>query len=149
VDREALLRRLELQDMARIALVHRSAFDDRLPWLAGRHTPAEDRAYFREVVFADATAWGALVDGEIVGFIALRNGWIDHLYVLPDSQRQGIGTELIALAKQKCAELKLWTYQRNADARAFYTRQGFQIVRETDGRKNESNEPDVLLRWRR
>jgi len=135
--------------MARVAEVHRSAFDDRLPWLAGQHTPDEDRAYFSEVVFADATAWGALVDGEIVGFIALRDGWIDHLYVLPGSQRQGLGTELLALAKEKFGELELWTYQRNADARAFYTSQGFEIVRETDGRETGSNEPDVLLRWRR
>jgi GNAT superfamily N-acetyltransferase len=135
--------------MARVAEVHRRAFDDRLPWLAGQHTPAEDRAYFRDVVFADASAWGAEIDGEIVGFIALRDGWIDHLYVLPGSQRQGLGSELLALAKEKCDELKLWTYQRNADARAFYARQGFQIVRETDGRETGSNEPDVLMRWRR
>ncbi|WP_192800843.1 hypothetical protein [Brucella tritici] len=46
-----LRRRLELSDMDRAAIVHRAAFDDRLPWLAGLHTPAEEQWFYKERVF--------------------------------------------------------------------------------------------------
>src|SRR5207245_2597159 len=38
--------RLTLAQMDAASIVHRMAFDDRLPWLAGIHTPEEDRRYF-------------------------------------------------------------------------------------------------------
>ncbi|GLS17927.1 N-acetyltransferase [Labrys miyagiensis] len=142
------LRRLSLDDMDRAALIHRTAFDQRLPWLAGLHTPEEDRAFFRNQVFAECQVWGALAE-EIVGFIAFWEGWVDQLYVLPQHQGKGAGAVLLALAKAASAELQLWTFQRNLPARRFYERQGFVAVRETDGSGNEEREPDVLYRWRR
>jgi putative acetyltransferase len=36
---EVTLARLALEDMDAAARVHRAAFDDRLPWLSGLHTP--------------------------------------------------------------------------------------------------------------
>jgi putative acetyltransferase len=53
------LRRLIQDEMDQTAIVHRLAFDERLPWLTGLHTPDEDRAFFRERVFADCEVWGA------------------------------------------------------------------------------------------
>ena len=49
--RDLTIRRLELAEMDAAAAVHRVAFDDRLPWLAGQHMPEDDRRYFREQVF--------------------------------------------------------------------------------------------------
>ncbi|HET9374400.1 MAG TPA: hypothetical protein VFO40_05475 [Chthoniobacterales bacterium] len=46
-----IFRRLGFSEMDNTAVVHRAAFNDRLPWLAGLHTPTEDRTYFREQVF--------------------------------------------------------------------------------------------------
>ena len=56
------LSRLTLEDMDRSAVIHRAAFDERLPWLAGLHTPGGDRTYFRERVFVECEVWGAAVD---------------------------------------------------------------------------------------
>src|SRR6185437_14189007 len=53
------LRRLELADMDAAARIHRAAFDRALPWLAGLHTPDEDRWFFRERVFRACEVWGA------------------------------------------------------------------------------------------
>ncbi|MDR3535923.1 MAG: hypothetical protein P4L71_05435 [Acetobacteraceae bacterium] len=39
------------------AIIHRTAFDARLPWLAGLHTPAEDRAFFGDRIFAECQVW--------------------------------------------------------------------------------------------
>jgi putative acetyltransferase len=138
---------LLLTDMDQAALIHRTAFDARLPWLAGLHTPAADRAFFRERVFVDCEVWGAF-DEDLIGFIAFRDGWIDQFYVLPQRQRQGAGGALLRIAKASRSVLSLWTFQRNAAARLFYEKRGFLAVEETDGGRNEEREPDVLYRWR-
>ncbi len=140
------LRELEWDDMAAASAVLRAAFDDRLPWLAGLHTPEEDRAFFQGPLFDTCRVCGA-VDGGLVGVIAFREGWVDQLYVLPRWQRQGVGAALLGLAKAAWPRLSLWTFQRNAPARRFYERHGFAAIEETDGRGNEEREPDVLYRW--
>ena len=143
-----MLRRLTLEDMDTAAVIHRTAFDDRLPWLMGLHTPEEDRDYFRGPVFETCTVWGALRGQRIVGFIAFREGWIDQLYILPDAQGLGLGRMLLDRAKAEWPILKLWTFQANSRARAFYEAAGFEAIDETDG-DNEEQEPDVLYRWER
>lgn len=84
-----MLRQLNLAEMDPAAVVHRAAYDHQLPWLAGRHTPDEDRWYFRERVFSACAVWGALEDAALVGMIAFREDWIDQLYVLPHAQGRG------------------------------------------------------------
>ena len=106
--------------MVEAARVHRTAFDERLPSLAGLHTPDEDRAYFEGPLFDACEVWGAWEGATLSAFIAFRDGWIDQLYVLPERQGHGLGARLLDLAKQRQAELRLWTFQRNRLARAFY-----------------------------
>jgi len=142
------LRRLARDEMDQAAVVHRTAFDERLPWLAGLHTPQQDRVFFRDCVFAACEVWGA-IDGELIGFIAFRPGWVDQLYVLPHRQGQGIGRALLGLAIEASASLQLWTFQQNGGARRFYEKQGFITLEETDGTRNMEREPDVLYRWER
>jgi hypothetical protein len=59
------VRPLELADMDTAARVHRIAFDHALPWLAGLHTPDEDRWFYRERVFKSRRLSGAF-DGTIM-----------------------------------------------------------------------------------
>ena len=73
---------------------------------------------------------------------------VEHLYVRPDAQRVGIGAALLEAAKaRRPAGLRLWVFQRNHGARAFYARHGFAEMELTDGADNEEREPDVLLAW--
>ena len=52
---------------------------------------------------------------EIVGLMVLGDGFIDQLYLHPDRWRQGIGSRLIALAKERRpGGLELYTFQENA-----------------------------------
>jgi putative acetyltransferase len=92
-----LMRRLAVTEMDRVAVIHRTAFDERLPRLAGLHTAAEDRWFFRERVFADCAVWGA-IEHDLIGFIAFREGWVDQLYVLPGWQGRGVGQALLRIA---------------------------------------------------
>jgi GNAT superfamily N-acetyltransferase len=144
---EQMMRKLALADMDAAALVHRAAFTRALPWLADLHTPAEDRWFFRERVFPTCQVWGAGDDGALLGLIAFREDWVDHLYVLPLAQRQGMGTELLKVAQTSFGRLKLWTFQGNLQARRFYERRGFVLVEETDGAGNEEKEPDARYLW--
>jgi ribosomal protein S18 acetylase RimI-like enzyme len=55
---------------------------------------------------------------------------------------------LLDTAKARRPEgLRLWVFQRNEGARAFYAKHGFTEVERTDGAANEEREPDVLLAW--
>jgi len=131
------------------AAVHRASFDRALPWLAGLHTAAEDRAFYRDQVSKSCEVWGAERQSKLVGIIAFRQDWIDQLYVLPDAQGHGVGSDLLEVAQGAFPLLNLWTFQRNLRARRFYEANGFVVVRETDGADNEEKEPDVLYRWTR
>jgi hypothetical protein len=84
------LRRLELPDMDGAARVLRTSFDQALPWLAGLHTPDEDRWFFRERAFKTCAVWGAFDSAATIGILAFREGWIDQLYVLPEAQGRGV-----------------------------------------------------------
>jgi len=129
--------------------VFRTAFDARLPWLAGLHKPEEDRAFWSGYLFSNCAIWGAARQDALIGVIAFRQGWVDQLYILPSMQGRGIGSRLLDIAKADHARLNLWTFQKNAGARRFYELQGFEAVRETDGADNEEHEPDILYSWRR
>jgi putative acetyltransferase len=141
-----MLRQLAIEDMDRAA-VHRMSFDQALPALAGLHTPDQDRWFFKERVFAACQLWGYFDDDELVGFIAFREGWVDHLYVLPSSQRRGVGVALLRVAQSRSCPLSLWTFQRNKNARKFYEKHGFILVDVTDGYRNEEKEPDAMYSW--
>jgi GNAT superfamily N-acetyltransferase len=144
-----VLRQLALADMDMAAGVHRTAFDQAMPWLIGLHTPEEDRWFYRERVFPTCRVWGRFDGDELCGIIAFRDGWIEQLYVLPVAQGRGIGSDLLDIAKGTCDRLELWTFQRNAPARRFYKARGFALVEQTDGARNEEREPDARYLWTR
>jgi GNAT superfamily N-acetyltransferase len=87
--------------------------------------------------------------GQIVAYAATAPGWLEHLYVLPQWHGQGIGTQLVDHARAAQDELRLWVFQKNAKARAFYERHGFTLESLHDGSGNFEREPDALYCWRR
>jgi GNAT superfamily N-acetyltransferase len=111
------------------------------------HTLQEDRAFFREPLFNTSELWGAFDDAGMIGIIAFRAGSVDQLYVLPTSQRRGVGSALLRVAQGRFPRLSLWTFQRNVTARRFYERRGFVLIEESDGARNDEKEPDALYVW--
>ena len=112
-----------------------------------RHTLADARAFFGARVVPECTLWVAEDARGLLGLIALEAPWIRHLAVFPGHQRRGIGSALVARAREHSpVELRAYTFQRNVPARAFYERHGFVAVAFGVSPAPES-EPDVLYRW--
>ena len=141
------IRRGQTGDVEPVARLFRAVWRACLPYLPELHTADEDLGFFRDRVFAECEVWVAEA-GAIDGFIAFRTGWVDHLYVRPDCQHQGLGKALLAVAIRRNAPLRLWVFQRNAAAIRFYCAHGFREIERTDGRGNEEREPDMLMEWR-
>ena len=111
------------------------------------HTDDEVREWFTDVVLPSREVWVVEVDDTVVGVMVLDGDDLDQLHVEPGWTGQGVGADLVAVAKaQRPAGLHLWTFQANTGARRFYEREGFIAVRTTDG-DNEEGEPDVQYRW--
>lgn len=130
-----------------IARVLRTTRDHSLPYLPNLHTAEEDVVFIRDVVLLECTVLVASSANIVVGFVAYRDGWIDHLYILPEHQGRGIGTKLLQHALKQKQTVELWTFQRNTKSRRFYEANGFVLMELTDGQENEEKEPDVRYKW--
>jgi GNAT superfamily N-acetyltransferase len=137
--------------MTEVARMFRQSFRSTYPEFPSLHTAEEDATYFADVVFLKSLVYVAeeIETAKILGFIAFDSSRIDHLYLLPEAQRQGLGSQLLALAKRDSDKLQLWTFQQNHVARAFYEKHVFREIKLTDGAENEEKQPDVLMEWSR
>jgi len=133
--------------IAAVVRVFREARRERLQFLLDLHDADEDRHFLRDAVFPTNDVWVADADAHVGGFVAFANGWVNHLYVAPALQRQGIGAALLALAKARHRSLELWAFKANEPAIRFYERHGFRVIERTDGSSTEAKQPDVRMRW--
>ena len=143
-----VLRRAGPTDASAIADIQIAAF--RATYDFGMaHSDEEVRAWIGETLLPTTETWVAEAGGAVVAFMSLGDGWVEQLYVAPGHTGRGIGSRLIALAKERRpAGLQLWTFQVNVGARRFYERHGFTAVEMTDGAGNEERQPDVRFAWK-
>ena len=97
--------------------------------------------------------WVAEEDGRLLGFLGIEHSTnldapvLEKIYVDPAEQNRGVGSALLDKAKElRPAELYLWVFQKNP-ARRLYERNGFMLMKLTDGADNMEREPDALYRW--
>ena len=112
-----------------------------------KHALADARRFFRDKVLSACEVWIATQSGQLLGVLCLEAPWIRHFAIFPEHQRKGIGTALLQKARERSpAELRLFTFQRNEAARAFYGKHGFVAVAFGVSPAPEL-EPDVEYRW--
>ena len=143
-----ILRPARAADAQAIAIVHRTAMHVSLSFLPELHTPEEDLAYFADRFLPANSVWVAEAGDKVVGYIGFDDAMINHLYILPEHQGQGIGARLLDKALADGRTKRLWTFQANLRARAFYEARGFVAVEFTDGAGNEERTPDVCYERR-
>ncbi len=118
-----------------------------MTYLPVLHTDDQTARFISELV-STATVEVAERDGRVIGFAAVRGSWLEHLNVHPAAQGAGVGSRLIAWAKQTAPTgLDLWVFQRNTRARSLYATHGWRVVALTDGSANEEGQPDAHMRW--
>jgi GNAT superfamily N-acetyltransferase len=118
-----------------------------MTYLPRLHTAEEDARFIAHLVEKARVQLAVRADG-VVGFAAVHDGWLEHLYVVPAAQRAGVGSTLIDWAKAASpAGLDLWVFEANTGARALYLFHGWTEVERTDGRHNEERLPDLHMRW--
>jgi ribosomal protein S18 acetylase RimI-like enzyme len=112
------------------------------------HPIEGQREHFVRRVLPECEVSVAMRDGELVGFVASNRESVSQLYVRVGCHRQGVGSQLLELAKTRSGgSLWLYTFARNAVARRFYERHGF--VDAGHGFENMWQLEDVRYEWRR
>ncbi len=120
-----------------------------MAYLPDTHAPEEVRRWIEEVLLAHEEVWVAEDGRRVVGFFALSDGFLYHLYVYPEVHGRGAGSLLFERVKKLAPDgFRLWVFQRNTQAREFYEHRGMRVVDLTDGSGNEEREPDALYEWR-
>ena len=113
------------------------------------HTFEDHLEFLKKILVKDNSIHLAVLPDKdkVVGILATDNEYINQLYIHNDYQRMGIGSRLLALAKANShGKLRLFTFEANLGARAFYEQQGFRIMER--GNDNEEGLPDLLYEWR-
>ncbi|MGC1351310.1 MAG: GNAT family N-acetyltransferase [Xanthobacteraceae bacterium] len=90
----------------------------------------------------------AQTSGELVGFVTVdpRTGYLDQIAVAPEHWASGVGSALIAIAKELSPTgLELDVNTDNARALRFYDKQGFSIT--GAGVNPISGKPVHRMRW--
>ncbi|AJT66022.1 hypothetical protein T261_4369 [Streptomyces lydicus] len=143
------IRRALPTDAPAIATVHAVSRRVTMPYLPPQqHTHEEVTRWIREIVLPRCHTLVAVRGPEILGYAAVQGDLLDHLYLLPEARRRGIGTRLLAEAQRLRPDgLTLHVFRLNTDARAFYAHHGFTVIATGDGSDNMENLPELTLRW--
>lgn len=124
-------------------------------WLSARrageipapaHGDDEVRAWVQDVLLPACEVWVVEQAGVPIAMMALREEWVEQLYVAPAHQRQGHGTRLLDVAKRSRSSLALWTFESNTAAQHFYESRGF-VRSGPASADNEEGAPAVCYRW--
>jgi ribosomal protein S18 acetylase RimI-like enzyme len=111
-------------------------------------TLEQARGVFERVIRPRCAIWVATGGGRVVAYLAMKETYIDRLYVDPAEWRKGWGTRLVNFAKQLSPRgLELHTHRENHAARALYEHHGFKAVKFSISPPPESA-PDVEYHWR-
>jgi GNAT superfamily N-acetyltransferase len=144
------IRDYRLEDFDAVTILWRIAREKSLPefQIQKGHFFYEDQNYFRDHILRENKVFVVEMAGRPAAFMAMRDDFIDQLYVHPDYQKRRIGKTLLDYAHQLSPEhLWLYTLQVNQNARVFYEKNGF-IAEKFGVSPPPEYEPDVEYHWR-
>lgn len=88
------------------------------------------RQDMRDVYIPNTETWVYEDDDRVIGFISMMGNEIGGLFVLPDKQSQGVGTQLVDFVKEFHNELEVEVFEKNIIGRAFYKKYGFIQIKQ-------------------
>ena len=151
VSKKFIIREYKNKDFDVATILWRVSREKAMPEFqkAKGHFFFEDQNYFKHHILEENQVWVVELDDRLVAFIAMKDEFVDQLYVHPDHWRQGIGKALLDFARERSPEhVWLYTLQSNVNARAFYEKNGF-IAEKLGVSPAPEKEPDVEYHWRK
>lgn len=144
------IRKAEEKDLCRIAEI--LVFDKRMKYRSIFHDDAYSfnvmqvisviKEYQNPLILRELYVYD---DGIVKGMIHIREKEIVELYIDYFFSREGIGSTLITMAKEKYHCNNLWVLEKNLDAIAFYQKQGFSF---TEERKLVENTKEYVIKMK-
>lgn len=130
-----------------LVAMRRTSFERALE-MTDPHPLSEQKDYLLSEVIPNNSVRVALMDQELVGFVAATSQSVAQLYVHAEYQGLGIGSHLLEWAKQNSiGSLWLYTFERNQRARRFYESKGFRVIER--GFEEQWQLNDLKLEWKR
>ena len=126
------LRQATSTDASLIARVAQHAYAPYVERMHGQRPGPMDVNY--DELVAQAEAWVAEVEGEVVGYLILvaeSNGMLlENVAVLPTHQGSGVGRLLLTLAETQaraagCDHIRLYTHETMVENQRLYERNGY------------------------
>ena len=116
------------------------------PEFIAEHTTEHQTEYLKDKINAGSVVYMLIKDFP-VGIVSIKENLIEDLYVLPNQQKKGYGTELIKFAIKHCSGVPtLWILNNNSVALKLYLGLGFSLTGKRNNLKNGFSEIELSLR---
>ena len=144
---DAEISKYEEKDFRPLAELFKNIYAVTYPTLSEQFLrPERFEAILRKHTLPNFDVWLAKINGELIGFAAIGQNFIDQLYISPAHQGKGLGSFWVEQAKTISPDfLELYTLASNKRAIDFYEKHGFTIIER--GIAPDEKVPDVKMRW--
>jgi len=83
----------------------------------------------RDIYISNAETWVYEESDELVGFISMLGNEVAGLFVNPNYQAKGVGTQLVDFVAKLHNELEVEVFEKNKIGRPFYDKYGFIFIK--------------------
>lgn len=109
------------------------------------HTPEHQQEYLKAKMNNGSKCY-MLVQEKPIGIVSVTDSLIEDLYIFPNMQNKGYGTELLQFAIGKCKDTPtLWILENNVHAERLYRKMGFKETGRINVVTNGLNEIELSL----
>ena len=110
------------------------------------HTLEYQKEYLEEKIKRGISVYISIKE-KPVGIVSVNGSTIEDLYVLPQEQNKGYGTELLMFAIHQCpSQPVLWILENNRDAQRLYERHGFYLTGKSHQLSDTLSELELILK---
>ncbi|MEM7103735.1 MAG: N-acetyltransferase [Bacteroidota bacterium] len=88
----------------------------------------KEKQMIQDVYIPNTKTWVYEDEGIVVGFIAMMDNEVGAIFVMPNKQGRGIGSQLMNWAAQMHSTLEVEVFEKNKIGRGFYKRYGFRFL---------------------
>lgn len=139
-----MIRKFQKTDIGQVMEIWLNGNEEAHPFIPNEYWKSNFEMVQEQILQADVFVYP--MDGEILGFIGIVEGYIAGIFVDKRHRSLGIGRELLDYAKSKYHSLSLDVYKKNDRAAAFYLREGFSI--RSEGFDEDTGEFEYRMVWK-